>query len=164
MSRKHSTALGVSAAVAGAAVATFLSMGTAYADDNLVPDGYSDLFGATGTAGYPAAAGADNAALDASLFAQNPGDATAFDIAVDQFESNDVHPIADLIHAVDPSAFVLQSDPDIVGTATMAGQYLVPDDALGYLATDVDFFLLDPTGLGFILSPVVEILAGSPPF
>jgi hypothetical protein len=166
MSRKHSTAFGISAAMGGAAVAAFLSMGTAHAlpGDLLDHDGYSDLFGATGTVGYPAAAGADNAELDQQLFIQDPTTALSFDHAVDVFESSNVHPIADLINALDPSAFVLQSDPDIAGTATALGQYLVPDDAIGYLATDVDFFLLDPTGLGFLLSPVVEILAGSPPF
>jgi hypothetical protein len=164
MSRKNSTGFGVGAAVAGAAVAAFLSMGTAHADDSLVPDGYSDLYGATGTVGYPDAAGMDNASLDESLFLQNPGTAAAFDNAVDAFEGNNVHAVADLIHAIDPSAFVLQSDPDIVGTFNAAGDYLVPVDSLGYLAQSVDFFLLDPTGLGFLLSPVVEILLGSPPF
>jgi hypothetical protein len=167
MSRKHSTAMGVGAAVAGAAVATFLSLGTApaaLADDSLAPDGYSDLFGATGTAGYPAAAGVDNAALDESLFLQNPGTAASFDLAVDQFESANAHPIADLINALDPSAFTLQHDVDIAGTINLAHDYLVPVDSLGYLATELDFFLLDPTGLGFLLSPVIELLVGSPPF
>ncbi len=45
MSRKHSTAMGVGTALAGAAVAAFLSMGTAHADDTLAPDGYTDLGG-----------------------------------------------------------------------------------------------------------------------
>jgi hypothetical protein len=152
--------MGVSAAVAGAAVAAFLSMGNAYAD----ADGYSDLFGAIGTTGYPTSAGLDNASLDAQLFDQNPGQALAFDQFVDTFESNNDHPIADLIYSLDHSAFLLQSDPDIVGTASATGQYLVPDDSLGYLATELDAFLLNPTGLGFLLSPVIEILLGSPPF
>jgi hypothetical protein len=166
MSRKHSTAVGVGAAVAGAAVATFLSLGTApaaHADIILDHDGYSDLFGATGTEGVIAAQGADDASLDSQLFSMNPGDATAFDTAVNTFEANNDHPIADLINALDPSAYVTQFDPDTVGTLASGG-YLVPDDFLGYLGTELDFFLLDPTGLGFILSPVVEILAGSPPF
>ena len=163
MSRKHSTALGVGAAAAGAAVAAFISMGTAHADDTLTPDGYSDLFGATGTPGYPNAAGMDNASLDAQLFDQNPGQAASFDQYVDTFESNNDHAIANLINALDPSAFVTQHDPDIVGTL-FGGGYLVPDNSLGYLATELDAFLLNPTGLGFLLSPVIEILVGSPPF
>jgi hypothetical protein len=159
MSRKHSTAMGVSAAVAGAAVAAFLSMGNAYADT----DGYSDLFGATGTPGYPTAAGLDNASLDTQLFDQNPGQALAFDQYVDTFESNNDHAVANLINALDPAAFVTQHDADITGTL-LGGGYLVPDDTLGYLATELDAFLLNPTGLGFLLSPVIEILLGSPPF
>jgi hypothetical protein len=31
---------------------------------------------------------------------------------------------------------------------------------LGYLATEVDAFLLNPTGLDYLLSPVIEILFG----
>jgi hypothetical protein len=151
--------MGVSAAVAGAAVAAFLSMGNAYADT----DGYSDLFGATGTPGYPTAAGLDNASLDTQLFDQNPGQALAFDQYVDTFESNNDHAVANLINALDPAAFVTQHDADITGTL-LGGGYLVPDDTLGYLATELDAFLLNPTGLGFLLSPVIEILLGSPPF
>ena len=161
MSRKHSTATGVGAAVAGAAVAAFLSMGNAYADE--IPDGYSDLFGATGTPGVLPAQGADDASLDTQLFDQNPGDAASFDQYVDTFESNNDHAVANLINSVDPSAFVTQHDPDIDGTL-LGGGYLVPDDSLGYLATELDAFLLNPTGLGFLLSPVIEILLGSPPF
>ncbi len=167
MSRKHSTALGISAAVAGAAVATFLSMGTAYADipgTALDADGYSDLYGALGNENVTVAQGTANAALDQQLLIQDPTTALSFDHAVDIFESSNVHAVADLINAVDPSAFVLQSDPDIIGTVNAAGEYLVPVDSLGYLAQSVDFFLLDPTGLGFLLSPVIEILLGSPPF
>jgi hypothetical protein len=166
MSRKHSTATGVGAAVAGAAVAAFLSLGTApaaLADDSLAPDGYSDLFGATGTPGVLPAQGADNASLDTQLFAAHPGDAVAFDQYVGTFESNNDHAVANLINALDPSAFVTQHDPDIDGTL-LGGGYLVPDDSLGYLATELDAFLLNPTGLGFLLSPVIEILLGSPPF
>jgi hypothetical protein len=97
------------------------------------------------------------------LFDQNPGDAASFDTAVDSFQSFDDHPIAGLINSIDPAAFVTQTDPDIVGTLA-GGGYLVPDDFLGYLATDLDFFLLNPTGLGFLLSPVVDLLLGAPPF
>jgi hypothetical protein len=99
------------------------------------------------------------------LFDNNPGTAAAFDQAVDTFQSSDAHGVADLIYAIDPSAFTLQSDPDIIGTVNAAGQFLVPDDFLGYLATDLDFFLLNPTGLDpLLLAPVIETLLGSPPF
>jgi hypothetical protein len=166
MSRKHSTAFGIGTAVAGAAVAAFVGMGTANAvvGDLLDADGYSDLYGATGTTGVGIAQGLDNAQLDTQLFLQDPTTAVSFDHAVDVFESSNVHAVADLINALDPSAFTTQFDPDIVGTFTEAGGYLVPVDSLGYLAQSVDFFLLDPTGLGFLLSPVIELLLGSPPF
>jgi hypothetical protein len=166
MSRKHSTALSVGAALGGAAVATFLSMGTAHAvvGGLLDSDGYSDLYGATGTEGVLPAQGLDNAQLDTQLFLQDPTTAVSFDHAVDAFESSNVHGVADLINAVDPSAFTVQYDPDIAGTFDAMGGYLVPDDTLGYLAQSLDFFLLDPTGLGFLLTPVIEVLAGSPPF
>jgi hypothetical protein len=158
--------LSLGTALGGAAVAAFVSMGTAHADigDLLDADGYSDLYGATGTTGVGVAQGADNALLDTQLFLQDPTTAVSFDHAVDVFESSNAHAIADLINAIDPSAFATQVDPDIVGTFTEAGGYLVPVDSLGYLATSVDFFLLDPTGLGFLLSPVIELLLGSPPF
>jgi hypothetical protein len=64
---------------------------------------------------------------------------------------------------------VVQFDPDIAGYLTDAfgpgdaGGYLVPDDALGYLATDLDFFLLSPTGLDpALLGPVLDTLLGFP--
>jgi hypothetical protein len=159
MSRKHSTALGVGAAVAGAAVAAFLGMGTAYAEGgDGIPDGYSDLFGATGTVGL------HDAALDASLFAEDPVRAGTFDMAVDQFETYNVHPVADLINALDPSAFVHQFEPDdIVGTFP-DGSYLVPDDTLGYYATLIDFFFLNSTGQALLGFDVVDLLLASPPF
>lgn len=165
MSRKHSTALGAGAAVAGAAVAAFLSTGTAYAEGgDGIPDGYSDLFGATGTVGLSNAAGADDAALDATLFAQDPVRAGTFDMFVDQFETNNFHPVADLVNALDPSAFVHQFEPDdIVGTFP-DGSYLVPDDALGYFATEIDFFWLTSTGQALLGFDVTDLLFASPPF
>ncbi len=43
---------------------------------------------------------------------------------------------------------MIQHDADIIGTvAGSGGGFLVPDDFLGYLATDLDYFLLTPTGL-----------------
>jgi hypothetical protein len=161
MSQRNSTALAVGASIGGAAIAAFVSMGTAHAVGDA--DGYSDLFGATGTPGVVATQGAADSSLDTQLFDQNPGDAASFDQAVDSFQAFDDHPIAGLINSIDPAAFVTQTDPDIVGTLA-GGGYLVPDDFLGYLATDLDFFVLNPTGLGFLLSPVVDLLLGSPPF
>lgn len=166
MSHIKTTALGIGATFAGAALATFIGMGTGHAVPGSLDDadGYSDLYGALGTAGLADGQGSDNAQLDNNLFLSNPGEAASFDQAVDSFESNGGHTLTNLIFALDPSAFQIQYDPDIDGTFNAAGGYLVPDDALGYLATSVDFFLLDPLGLGFLLSPVVSDLAGSPEF
>jgi hypothetical protein len=166
MSRKHSTALGISAAMSGAAVAAFVSMGTAHAD----ADGYEDMFGAPGTAGLSSAQTADNLALDTSAFEQNPGNAASFDTLVDSFESTGTaHPLTQLIFAIDPSAFAVQHDADITGYLTAAqgagdaGGYLVPDDFLGYTAVDLDAFLLNPTGLGpLLLGPLIDVLLGFP--
>jgi hypothetical protein len=164
---KRRAGFSLASAVGGALAAAALGMGTAHADDTLLPDGYSDLYGAIGNANILPAQGAANAALDSQLIIQDGATGTtaaSFDHAVDIFESSNVHAVADLINAIDPSAFALQADPDIVGTFNIAGDYLVPVDSLGYLAQSADFFLLDPTGLGFLLSPVIEILLGSPPF
>lgn len=155
--------IGLGTAVGGAFAAALISLGTAgaaYAD--AIPDGYSDLFGETGTTGYPATAGADNASLDAQLFAQNPGTATAFADSVNTFEAGNAHPIADLINAIDPSSFVQQFDTT-AGTLA-SGAYLVPDNSLGYLATFLDYYLLNPIAADYALAPVIEILAASPPF
>lgn len=159
MSRKHSTALGVGAAVAGAAVAAFISMGTAYAVGDA--DGYTDLLGG---GNLPQAA--DNASLDTQLFDNNPGGAAAFDASVDNFQSSPFdHGLQSLIYALDPSSFVIQHDADIIGTVLNTdGGYLVPDNFLGYLATDLDYFLLTPTGLDpLLLGAVIDTLLGSPP-
>jgi hypothetical protein len=162
MSRKHSTALGISAAISGAAVAAFLGMGIAHADDSLTPDGYSDLLG--NGPGLPQSA--DDASLDEQLFLNNPGGAAAFDASVDNFESSPFdHGLQTTIYALDPSAFVVAHDPDITGYLIGTdGGYLVPDDFLGYLATDLDYFLLTPTGLDpLVLGAVLDTLLGSPP-
>ena len=169
MSQKNSTALAVGAAIGGAAVAAFLSMGTAHADV-LDTDGYSDLFGGAGTPGLTASQIATNTAADSELASTNLGDAKAFDTAVDLFEHTGTdHGVTQLIAALDPHAFVVQFDPDISGYLTAAygagdaGGYLVPDDFLGYLATDLDFFLLNPTGLDpGLLGPVIDTLLGFP--
>ncbi|MGB6206435.1 hypothetical protein [Mycobacterium sp.] len=162
MSRKHSTALGFGAAISGAAVAGFISMGTAHAD----ADFYEDVFGAPGTSGLALGQAADNVALDQAMFASNPGNATAVDILGDSFEnSGTAHPLEQLFFGLDPSAYQVQFDPDITGylTGANAGGYLVPDDFLGYLGTTLDADLLNPTGLGpLLLGPLIDVLLGFP--
>jgi hypothetical protein len=171
MSRKHSTAFGIGTAVAGAAVAAFIGMGTAQADDSLVPDGYQDLFGAPGTTGLALGQAADNVSLDEQAALNNLGSAGAFDAAVDRFEeAGTAHPLTQLIDALDQNAFVTQFDPDINGylpgaidPITGLHGYLVPDDFLGYLAVDLDAYLLNPTGLGpLLLGPLIDVLLGFP--
>ena len=163
MSRKHSTALGVGAAIGGAAVAMFLSMGTAHADITIPfidpyspPDPYDVLFGAMGTQGV------DNAILDSNLATSNPTGDLTFMTDVSQFEASTDHPLADLINAIDPSAFYSQIgglDPGFAGDLA-GGAYLAPDDTLGYLATGLDYGLLTPTGLAFVLDPLINLLLG----
>jgi hypothetical protein len=161
MSRKHSTALGIGAVMGGAAVAAFLSMGTAHAD----ADPYTDLLG-----GGSLPQAADDASLDSQAFTTDPTGTTAFDTAVDTFQSQGLdHGLQQLINALDPSAFTVQFDPDFTGYLTGAagpgdaGGFLVPDDFLGYLATDLDFFLLNPTGLDpVLLGPLIDTLLGFP--
>jgi hypothetical protein len=168
MSNKKFTAVG--AVMGGAAVAAFLSMGTANAVPALDTDGYSDLFGGAGTTGLTAGQIATNTAMDSELASSNLGAAQAFDTAVDLFEHTGTdHGVTQLISALDPHAFVVQFDPDIAGYLTSAfgpgdaGGYLVPDDFLGYLATDLDFFLLSPTGLDpALLGPIIDTLLGFP--
>jgi hypothetical protein len=168
MSRKDSTgrrrsAFALATAAGGALAAVMLSMGTAHADITTVfpdpylpPDPYDVLFGAMGTQG------GDNNILDGNLFLSNPtGDAT-FMTDVSQFEASADHPIADLINAIDPSAFYEQSgglDPGFAGDLA-GGAYLAPDDALGYLAQGLDYGLLTPTGLAFVLDPLLNLLLG----
>jgi hypothetical protein len=147
----------------GALAAAALSMGIAHADTPfpdpyLSPDPYAVLFGAEGTQG------ADNNLLDGTLFTSNPtGDATFMeDVAA--FEGNaGEHGISNLINAIDPSAFYEQTGGGALGTITdTASAYLVPDSALGYLAVGLDYGLLTPTGLDFVLTPLIDILTGTP--
>jgi hypothetical protein len=58
----------------------------------------------------------------------------------------DADPVSDLIGALDPSAF------NALGS---------PDDALGLLASGLDADLLAPLGLGSLLDPIIDGLAGS---
>jgi hypothetical protein len=167
MSRKNSTARAVGIAISGAAIAAFVGMGTAHADDTVViPAGWEDLLGAPGTEGLAAGQGAADLTYDTELFDNSPGSAAAFEAAVISFqETGTEHGITQLIYALDPSTFVAQTTDGIDGylTGADAGAYLVPDDFLGYLATDLDFFLLNPTGLDpLLLGPLIETLLGFP--
>jgi hypothetical protein len=172
MSRKHSTALGIGAALGGAAVATFLSMGTAQADYPTSDDGFQILFGAPGTAGLVPGQTADNVTSDANLTATNPGAETALTNDAVDFQSavtgGGDHGLQELLFALDPSSYVVQFTPGIDGYltgASDAGGYLVPDDFLGYLGTELDAFLLTPLGLDpALLGPLIDTLLGSPTF
>jgi hypothetical protein len=168
MSQKDSTGrrlragFSLATAVGGAVAAAALSMGIANAspfiDPYLPPDPYDVLFGAQG------AQGVDNNLLDGTLFTSNPtGDATFME-TVSAFEGNAAeHGITNLINAIDPSAFYEQVGGGAIGTITdTAGAYLVPDSALGYLAVGLDYGLLTPTGLDFVLTPLIDILTGTP--
>jgi hypothetical protein len=171
MSRKYSTALGIGAVIGGAAVATFLSMGTAYAVDGypVDDDGFQILFGAPGTDGLLPGQIADNVTADANLTASNQGAETTLsnDAALFEATAGD-HGLESLIHAIDPSAYVVQFTPGIDGTLTTAGDvggYLVPDDFLGYVGTELDAFLLSPLGLDpALLGPLLDAILGSPAF
>jgi hypothetical protein len=166
MSRKNSTAVGIGAAISGAAVAAFIGMGTAHADVAPPGDqGFSILFGGDGTdPGVTAGQASANEAADLSLYQQNPADAAAFNTDVTQFEIGNDHPLEDLIQAIDPSAYSTQVTDGITGTFTESGGYLVPENFLGYVGTSLDYFTLNPTGLDYLLAPVIELLVGSPAF
>jgi hypothetical protein len=180
MSHKYSTAIG--AALGGAAVAAFVGMGTAQASPEVTVDTYYDspgviaagdlqpgpndaydmLFGAASTQG------ADNNTLDISDAQANLTGYESFVTNTAAFEANPFeHGLENLIYALDPSAFYLQTTDGVTGTVAetvsgVAGAYLVPDDFLGYLATGLDYGLLTPTGLDYVLTPLIDLLAGSP--
>lgn len=172
MSRKHSTALGIGAAMTGAAVASFLSMGTAHADYPTSDDGFQILFGAPGTQGLVPGQIDDNVTADANLAATSPGGETALTNDAVDFQSavtgSGDHALQQLLFALDPSSYVVQFTPGIDGYltgASDAGGYLVPDDFLGYLGTELDAFLLTPLGLDpALLGPLIDTLLGSPSF
>jgi hypothetical protein len=173
MSRTNSTArrmtLGVSMVSGAAFAAAMLSMGTAYADVTDAPpgdQGYSILYGGDGTdSGLAADQAADNESLDVQLYDQNAGDAASFDQGAITFEQSAFdHPLENLLYDIDPSAYSLQTTDGITGTVNEAGAYLVPEDALAYDFTSLDYFLLTPTGLSDLLTPVIDVLLGSPPF
>jgi hypothetical protein len=165
MSRKNSTAVGIGAAISGAAIAAFIGMGTAHATpngseadpwQNTDTGGFSELFGGTGSV-----QGADDLSADTSLADSSSGNAAALSTDVATFEDGADHPITDLVYALDPSAFQFQDSPDISAVGEgFGGSYLVPDDFLGYLATSLDYFTLNPTGLDYALGPLIDILLG----
>jgi hypothetical protein len=179
MSHKHSTAIG--AAFGGAAIAAFIGVGTAHASPEVTVDTYFDtpgvivagdhftpndaydiLFGSASTQG------ADNAALDVSDAQANLTGYESFTTDVVAFEGNaGEHGLENLIYALDPSAFYLQTTDGVTGTISetvsgVTGAYLVPDDFLGYLATGLDYGLLTPTGLDYVLTPLIDLLVGAP--
>jgi hypothetical protein len=139
-------------------------MGTANADtpvvDTYAPgDAYTVLFGADGAQGMA------NHLLDVNAFTADPTSYAVFVNDVDAFEAAPFeHALENLINAIDPSAFYEQTSVGIIGTiADSGGAYLVPDDFLGYLATGLDYGLLTPTGLNFVLTPLIDILLGEAP-
>lgn len=180
MSRKYSTALGIGAAMSGAAVAAFIGMGTAHADTPYVDtyadspgvvtagdittpnDAYDMLFGAMGTSA--SGQGFEDNALDVSAADSNLSGYESFTNDVVTFEDTaGDHGLENLINSIDPSAFYEQTTTGVTGTiADSGGAYLVPDSALGYLATGLDYGLLTPTGLDYVLTPLIDLLLGVP--
>jgi hypothetical protein len=166
---------GLATAVGGALAAAALSMGTAHAapvtdiyfdtpgvataGDTVLPnDAYDILFGSAG------AQGVANSTLDVSdAQASLPGyeSFTTDVVAFEQTASE--HGLENLIYAIDPSAFYEQTTAGITGTlADTTAAYLVPDSFLGYLATGLDYGLLTPTGLDYVLTPLIDVLLGQP--
>jgi len=160
--RSRRTGFGLVTAVGGALAVAALSMGTAHADPFLdpypAPDPYDVLFGAMGSQG------ASNALLDTNLAISNPSGDLTFMNDVAAFEAAPFeHGVENLINAIDPSAFSDQVTTGITGTLSDGG-YLVPENFLGYLATDLDYFALNPTRLDYLLGPVIDLLLGSRSF
>ncbi len=73
------------------------------------------------------------------------------------------HGLENLVYAIDPSAFYEQTTAGMQAPSDSGGAYLAPDDFLGYLATGLDYGLLTPTGLNFVLTPLIDILLGEAP-
>jgi hypothetical protein len=161
--RGRRTAFTFTALGGAAAAAAMLGMGNANADpvvDIYSPgDAYTVLFGSDGAQGLA------NHALDINAAIANPAGFEVFSNDVALFEAAPFeHGLENLINALDPSAFYEQTSAGIIGTiADSGGAYLVPDDFLGYLSTGLDYGLLTPTGLNFVLTPLIDILLGEPP-
>jgi hypothetical protein len=110
-----------------------------------------------------------NETSDANLTASSPGEETTLTNDASLFEATGGdHGLEQLIYAIDPSSYVVQTTPGIDGFLTGAGDaggYLVPDDFLGYLGTELDAFLLTPLGLDpGLLGPLIDTILGSPSF
>jgi hypothetical protein len=164
---KRRAAFTLATAAGGAIAAAILGMGTANAvEAPPTDDGFQVLFGQVGNENISAAQIATNVTDDANLTPTNPGAETALTNSADLFQSTGTdHGLEQLVFALDPSSFALQTTPGIDGylTGVDAGSYLVPDDSLGFLATDLDFFLLSPTGLDpGLLGPIIDTLLGFP--
>jgi hypothetical protein len=162
--RGRRTAFTFATALGGAtAAAAMLGMGNASAApvvDIYGPnDAYAELFGSEG------AQGASNHLLDINAATADPTSYAVFVNDVHAFEAAPFeHGLENLVNAIDPSAFYEQTTAGVVGTiAESGGAYLAPDDFLGYLSTSLDYGLLTPTGLNFVLTPLIDILLGEPP-
>ena len=173
--------LGIGAAMAGAAVAAFVGMGTAHADPVVAIDPYFDSAGVitAGDTTFPndaydmlfgsaGAQGIANNTLDISDAQSSLNGYESFATDVAAFESNaGEHGLENLVYALDPSAFYLQTTDGVTGSVAetvsgVTGAYLVPDDFLGYLSTGLDYGLLTPTGLDYVLTPLIDALLGQP--
>ena len=170
--RGRRTAFTLATAVGGAAAAAALGMGTAHADGpdyaTNTDDGYEVVFGNPNESGLAVGQGAQNLVNDTTLYDESPSNAAAFSNIATGFESSVTgsgdHGLEDLIYAIDPSAYQVNVDPDFTGYLA-GGGYLVPDDSLGYLGTELDLFLLSPLGLDpALLSPILDTLLGFPTF
>ena len=169
MSQKESNGRGrraaftLTTAVGGAIATAAIGMGAANAAPFVDPygpnDAYTELFGAMGNQGV------DNHLLDVNAAIANPAGYEVFVNDVHAFEAAPFeHGLENLVNAIDPSAFYEQTTAGVVGTiADSGGAYLAPDDFLGYLATGLDYGLLTPTGLNFVLTPLIDILVGAAP-
>ena len=164
MSRKDSTgsrrrtAFGLATAAGGALAAAMLSMGTAPADPS--PTSCPTTTGTRSCSGPPA----HRASSPRRVSLTRPGHRVvrAKTRAMRHFDHGRRHVrrqltvtrSEDLINAIDPSAFVTQTDtrhrwhPRAGGGHTWS-----PTTSLATLATGLDFFLLDPTGLDYLLTP-----------
>ncbi|MCV7332657.1 hypothetical protein [Mycobacterium cookii] len=129
------------------------------AGDHVLPnDAYDMLFGSLGSQGIA------NSTLDISDAQANLPGYESFTTDVVAFEQTaGDHALENLINAIDPSAFYEQTTAGVTGTLIdSGGAYLVPDSFLGYLATGLDYGLLTPTGLDYVLTPLIDILTGTP--
>lgn len=145
---------------AGADAVPNAAAATGTVDDPVVnpylpPNGYTNLFGAFEQQG------AANHALDVQMAAGNLAQAEQFSVSVDNFQTFGAHGLSNLIYSLIPTSFYHQVDPLIDGGAG-AETFLVPDSSLGYLATGLDYWVFNPTGLGWVLEGLGAFLAGAP--